>query len=56
MIEQEEVSPLTLNRLSFYLRCLRHLQRESPANGEEGAIQHRHTLNLLEEGLLTWEQ
>jgi redox-sensing transcriptional repressor len=24
--EQEEVSPLTLNRLSFYLRCLRHLQ------------------------------
>jgi redox-sensing transcriptional repressor len=26
VIEQEEVSPLTLNRLSFYLRCLRHLQ------------------------------
>jgi redox-sensing transcriptional repressor len=26
MNEQEEVSPLTLNRLSFYLRCLRHLQ------------------------------
>jgi redox-sensing transcriptional repressor len=25
-MEQEEVSPLTLNRLSFYLRCLRHLQ------------------------------
>lgn len=25
----EEVSPLTLNRLSFYLRCLRHLQEES---------------------------
>jgi redox-sensing transcriptional repressor len=24
--ESEEVSPLTLNRLSFYLRCLRHLQ------------------------------
>jgi redox-sensing transcriptional repressor len=24
--EPEEVSPLTLNRLSFYLRCLRHLQ------------------------------
>jgi redox-sensing transcriptional repressor len=24
--ELEEVSPLTLNRLSFYLRCLRHLQ------------------------------
>ena len=24
----EEVSPLTLNRLSFYLRCLRHLQEE----------------------------
>jgi redox-sensing transcriptional repressor len=24
--QQEEVSPLTLNRLSFYLRCLRHLQ------------------------------
>ena len=22
----EEISPLTLNRLSFYLRCLRHLQ------------------------------
>ncbi|HEX9941177.1 MAG TPA: redox-sensing transcriptional repressor Rex [Thermoanaerobaculia bacterium] len=26
VIEPEEVSPLTLNRLSFYLRCLRHLQ------------------------------
>ena len=26
MSEAEEVSPLTLNRLSFYLRCLRHLQ------------------------------
>jgi redox-sensing transcriptional repressor len=26
VIDQEEVSPLTLNRLSFYLRCLRHLQ------------------------------
>lgn len=26
MIDNEEVSPLTLNRLSFYLRCLRHLQ------------------------------
>lgn len=24
--ERDEVSPLTLNRLSFYLRCLRHLQ------------------------------
>ena len=24
--DTEEVSPLTLNRLSFYLRCLRHLQ------------------------------
>jgi redox-sensing transcriptional repressor len=24
--EQEEISPLTLNRLSFYLRCLRQLQ------------------------------
>jgi redox-sensing transcriptional repressor len=26
VIGSEEVSPLTLNRLSFYLRCLRHLQ------------------------------
>jgi len=26
VIDSEEVSPLTLNRLSFYLRCLRHLQ------------------------------
>jgi redox-sensing transcriptional repressor len=26
MSENDEVSPLTLNRLSFYLRCLRHLQ------------------------------
>lgn len=25
-MDTEEVSPLTLNRLSFYLRCLRHLQ------------------------------
>lgn len=28
MNELEEVSPLTLNRLSFYLRCLRHLQEQ----------------------------
>jgi redox-sensing transcriptional repressor len=28
MPELEEVSPLTLNRLSFYLRCLRHLQEQ----------------------------
>jgi redox-sensing transcriptional repressor len=26
VIEPEEISPLTLNRLSFYLRCLRQLQ------------------------------
>ncbi len=26
--EPEEISPLTLNRLSFYLRCLRQLQEE----------------------------
>ncbi len=26
MTEREEISPLTLNRLSFYLRCLRQLQ------------------------------
>jgi len=28
MAELDEVSPLTLNRLSFYLRCLRHLQEQ----------------------------
>jgi redox-sensing transcriptional repressor len=28
MAELDEVSPLTLNRLSFYLRCLRRLQEE----------------------------
>lgn len=28
MNDAEEVSPLTLNRLSFYLRCLRHLQEQ----------------------------
>jgi redox-sensing transcriptional repressor len=28
MPELDEVSPLTLNRLSFYLRCLRHLQEQ----------------------------
>ncbi len=31
MPEHEEVSPLTLNRLSFYLRCLRHLQEQGIA-------------------------
>ncbi|HEV7517755.1 MAG TPA: redox-sensing transcriptional repressor Rex [Thermoanaerobaculia bacterium] len=31
MSEHEEVSPLTLNRLSFYLRCLRHLQEQGIA-------------------------
>jgi redox-sensing transcriptional repressor len=28
VIDNEEVSPLTLNRLSFYLRCLRQLQEQ----------------------------
>jgi aminoglycoside phosphotransferase len=37
------------------LRCLTHLQRESSLN-DEGALQHRHTLRLLEESLSTWEE
>jgi thiamine kinase-like enzyme len=37
------------------LRCLTHLQREGPVN-DEGALQRRHTLNLLEESLAALER
>lgn len=33
------------------LRCLRHLQQEASVNGEEDAVQRKHMLNVLEEGL-----
>jgi aminoglycoside phosphotransferase len=33
------------------LRCLRHLQQEVSVCGEEDAIQRRHLLNVLDEGL-----
>jgi hypothetical protein len=33
------------------LRCLHHLQREVTPQGEADALQRRHMLGLLEEGL-----
>lgn len=38
------------------LRCLRHLQQEASVNGEEDAVQRKHMLNVLEEGLATLKQ
>ncbi len=44
MSSREDVSPLTLNRLSVYLRCLRRLQEL----GEERAVLNFAPVRLIE--------
>lgn len=46
--EQEEVSPLTLNRLSFYLRCLRHLQELGIRRVSSQEMAHRYHLSATQ--------
>lgn len=45
---QEEVSPLTLNRLSFYLRCLRHLQELGLKRVSSQEMAHRYHLSATQ--------
>jgi redox-sensing transcriptional repressor len=45
VIGSEEVSPLTLNRLSFYLRCLRHLQELGIKRVSSQELAHRYHLS-----------
>lgn len=44
----ETVSPLTLNRLSFYLRCLRQLQEEGHARVSSQALAQRFHLSATQ--------
>ena len=46
--EQEEVSPLTLNRLSFYLRCLRHLQELGVSRVSSQEMAQRYNLSATQ--------
>jgi redox-sensing transcriptional repressor len=46
--ETEEVSPLTLNRLSFYLRCLRHLQELGIKRVSSQELAHRYHLSATQ--------
>jgi redox-sensing transcriptional repressor len=46
--QQEEVSPLTLNRLSFYLRCLRHLQELGLKRVSSQEMAHRYHLSATQ--------
>lgn len=48
MTEPEEVSPLTLNRLSFYLRCLRHLQELGIARISSQEMAQRYHLSATQ--------
>lgn len=48
MNELEEVSPLTLNRLSFYLRCLRHLQELGIKRVSSQEMAHRYHLSATQ--------
>ncbi len=45
MSDAPEVSPLTLNRLSVYLRCLRQLQQEGVARISSQRLAHRFQLS-----------
>jgi redox-sensing transcriptional repressor len=42
------VSPLTLNRLSVYLRCLRHLQEEGVKRVSSQQLAHRYLLSATQ--------
>jgi redox-sensing transcriptional repressor len=46
--EPEEISPLTLNRLSFYLRCLRQLQELGLARISSQDLAHRYHLSATQ--------
>lgn len=46
--ELEEVSPLTLNRLSFYLRCLRHLQESGVSRVSSQEMAQRYHLSATQ--------
>jgi redox-sensing transcriptional repressor len=46
--EPEEISPLTLNRLSFYLRCLRQLQEQGFARISSQAMAQRYHLSATQ--------
>jgi redox-sensing transcriptional repressor len=46
--ESEEVSPLTLNRLSFYLRCLRHLQEQGVKRVSSQEMARRYHLSATQ--------
>lgn len=48
MSERDEVSPLTLNRLSFYLRCLRHLQEQGIARISSQELARRYHLSAAQ--------
>ncbi|MEA2691732.1 MAG: redox-sensing transcriptional repressor [Acidobacteriota bacterium] len=45
---EEVVSPLTLNRLSFYLRCLRHLQEQGMARISSQELARRYHLSATQ--------
>lgn len=46
--QPEEVSPLTLNRLSFYLRCLRQLQDQGLAHVSSQDLAQRYHLSATQ--------
>jgi redox-sensing transcriptional repressor len=46
--EPEEISPLTLNRLSFYLRCLRQLQDQGLAHVSSQDLAQRYHLSATQ--------
>jgi redox-sensing transcriptional repressor len=48
MPELDEVSPLTLNRLSFYLRCLRHLQEQGAKRISSQELARRYHLSATQ--------
>jgi redox-sensing transcriptional repressor len=48
VIDNEEVSPLTLNRLSFYLRCLRHLQEQEIKRVSSQEMARRYNLSATQ--------
>lgn len=48
VVGQDEVSPLTLNRLSFYLRCLRHLQESGVKRVSSQEMAQRYNLSATQ--------
>src|SRR6185436_5303215 len=48
VVGQDEVSPLTLNRLSFYLRCLRQLQESGVKRVSSQELAQRYHLSATQ--------